>query len=76
MGISIVEKLVLNDEDYELFKDEVKDVALMLQGRSLAFIEEASKIGLEMLPYERGFFVPARMSGSLVLWVTSSGLST
>ena len=49
LGISIVEKLVLNDENYELFKDEVKDVALMLQDRSLAFIEEASKIGLEML---------------------------
>ena len=57
LGISIVEKLVLNDEYYELFKDEVKDVALMLQERSLAFIEEASKIGLEVLPYERGFFV-------------------
>ena len=57
LGISIVEKLVLNDEYYELFKEEVKEVALMLQERSLAFIEEARRIGLEVLPYERGFFV-------------------
>ena len=57
LGISIVEKLVLNDEYYELFKDEVKEVALMLQERSFAFIEEAKKVGLEVLPYERGFFV-------------------
>ena len=57
LGISIVEKLVLNDEYYELFKEEVKNVALMLQERSFAFIEEASRVGLEVLPYERGFFV-------------------
>ena len=57
LGISIVEKLVLNDEYYELFKEEVKKVALMLQERSLAFINEANRIGLEVLPYERGFFV-------------------
>ena len=57
LGISIVEKLVLNDAYYEMFKKEVKDVALMLQERSLAFIDEANRVGLELLPYERGFFV-------------------
>ena len=57
LGISIVEKLVLNEEYFELFKNEVKDVAMMLQERSDAFIVEAKKVGLEVLPYERGFFV-------------------
>ena len=40
-----------------MFKNEVKDVAIMLQRRSSVFINEANKVGLEMLPYERGFFV-------------------
>lgn len=57
LGISIVEKLLTTSTYYEMFKEEVKDVALMLQQRSDAFITEANKIGLEMLPYERGFFV-------------------
>ena len=57
MGISIVEKLVLNEESFELFSKEVKDVARMLQERSIAFINEANRVGLEVLPYERGFFV-------------------
>ena len=57
LGISIIEKLILNDEYFALFKEEVKDVALMLQERSVAFINEAKNVGLELLPYERGFFV-------------------
>ena len=57
LGISLIKTLVSNDEYYEMFKSEVKEVALMLQKRSEAFITEAKKIGLEMLPYERGFFV-------------------
>lgn len=57
LGISIVKTLLTNDNYYEMFKKEVKEVALMLQKRSEAFITEANKIGLEILPYERGFFV-------------------
>lgn len=57
MGISIIERLVSNPTYYEMFKKEVRDVALMLQNRSDAFIKEAKKVGLELLPYERGFFV-------------------
>ena len=57
LGISLIKTLVSNDEYYETFKSEVKEVAQMLQNRSKAFITEAKKIGLEMLPYERGFFV-------------------
>ena len=57
MGISIIEKLISNEKYYNMFQNEVKEVALMLQKRSLAFIDEAQRVGLELLPYERGFFV-------------------
>ena len=57
LGISLITKLVSEDKYYQMFKEEVKDVALMLQRRSDAFIKEAQKVGLEILPYERGFFV-------------------
>ena len=57
LGISIVEKLLSTPTYYEMFKKEVKEVALMLQKRSDAFITEANRVGLEILPYERGFFV-------------------
>ena len=57
LGISIITKLVNNEKYYEMFKEEVKNVALMLQKRSDAFIKEAKKVGLDYLPYERGFFI-------------------
>ena len=57
LGISLVSKLLTTPSYYEMFKNEVREVALMLQERSDAFIKEANKVGLEMLPYERGFFV-------------------
>ena len=57
LGISVITKLVLDPYYYEMFKNEVKDVAIMLQRRSSVFINEANKVGLELLPYERGFFV-------------------
>lgn len=57
LGISIISKLVLTPTYYEEFKEEVKEVCLTLQMRSLTFLEEAKRVGLEMLPYERGFFV-------------------
>ena len=57
LGISLIEKLLTTPSYYEMFKNEVKEVALMLQERSDAFIKEANKVGLAMLPYERGFFV-------------------
>lgn len=57
LGLSVISKLVLNEKYFTMFADEVKEVALMLQKRSLAFINEAKHVGLELLPYERGFFV-------------------
>ena len=57
LGISIIEKLVLNEDYYQGFKDEVKKVCLMLERRSKAFIESAKECGLECYPYEKGFFL-------------------
>ena len=57
LGLSIISKLVLNEKYYNMFANEVKEVAVMLQKRSSAFIEEAKRVGLELLPYDRGFFV-------------------
>ncbi len=57
LGISVISKLVLNPYYYEMFVEEVKNVAVMLQKRSEVFINEARRIGLELLPYEKGFFV-------------------
>ena len=57
LGISVISKLILDPYYYEMFRNEVKDVAVMLQKRSSVFINEANKVGLQLLPYERGFFV-------------------
>lgn len=71
LGISIVSKLVTDPYYYDMFVKEVKDVTMMLQRRSVVFINEAKRVGLELLPYERGFFVcvpsndPARLMNKL-----------
>ena len=57
LGISIITKLVLEEKYEQMFIDEVKEVSLELEKRSFAFIEEANKIGLPMLPFVKGFFV-------------------
>ena len=57
LGISIIEKLVLNDEYRALYEEEVKFVCAMLGKRSLAFLDASQKVGLKTLPYERGFFI-------------------
>ena len=57
LGISIISKLVLNEEYNKMFTEEIKEVSLELTKRSEAFINEANSVGLEMLPFERGFFV-------------------
>ena len=56
-GMNIISKLVLNNEYKAQYEEEVKYVVSMLEERSLIFIEEAKKVGLETLPYERGFFI-------------------
>ena len=57
LGMSIIEKLVLEDDLYQNFKDEVKNVCLMLERRSKAFIQSAKEVDLEYYPYEKGFFI-------------------
>ena len=57
LGMKIIERLVLNDEYRSSYEEEVKVVCSMLEKRSLAFLESAKEVGLETLPYERGFFI-------------------
>ena len=57
LGMSIIEKLVLNDEYRSSYEEEVKYVCAMLENRSLAFLKSAKEVGLKTLPYEKGFFI-------------------
>jgi aromatic-amino-acid transaminase len=57
LGASIIEELVLNEQYRLSYEEEIKYVCSMLEARSLAFLEEAKKVGLATLPYERGFFI-------------------
>ncbi|MBP5574447.1 MAG: aminotransferase class I/II-fold pyridoxal phosphate-dependent enzyme [Bacilli bacterium] len=57
LGISIIQKLVLHEEYRDSYEEEVKYVCAMLEKRSIAFLESAKKVGLQTLPYERGFFI-------------------
>lgn len=56
-GMNIISKLVLNKEYKDQYEEEIKYVVSMLEERSLIFVEEAKKVGLTTLPYERGFFI-------------------
>ena len=56
-GMKIISKLVLDKEYSHQYEEEVKYVVSMLEERSLIFMEEAKKVGLTTLPYERGFFI-------------------
>lgn len=69
LGASIISKLVLTADYHKEFSDEVKEVSLMLQRRSIVFLEEAKRIGLKTLPYERGFFVCVPSSDPVELMV-------
>lgn len=57
LGMSIIEKLVLNEEYISSYEEEIKTVCAMLEERSVAFLEAAKEVGLETLPYEKGFFI-------------------
>ena len=57
LGMSIIQKLVLQDEYRLSYEEEIKYVCSMLEKRSIAFLDEAKKVGLKTLPYERGFFI-------------------
>ena len=57
LGMSLIEKMVLDDSYREAYEKEVRYVCSMLEQRSLAFLKFAKEVGLETLPYERGFFI-------------------
>ena len=57
LGMSIIEKLVLNEEYISSYEEEIKTVCVMLEERSIAFLKAAKEVGLETLPYEKGFFI-------------------
>lgn len=57
LGMSIIEKLVLNEEYRSSYEEELKSVCSMLEKRSVAFLKSAQEVGLNYLPYERGFFI-------------------
>ena len=57
LGMSIIEKLVLIDENRISYEEELKSVCAMLEKRSEAFLKSAKEVGLKTLPYEKGFFI-------------------
>ena len=57
LGTGLIEELVLNDEYKELFKEEVKTMSQLMEERTNIFLEEAKRVNLDTLPYERGFFI-------------------
>ena len=57
LGISIIERLVLNEEYRDSYEEEVKKAASIMEERSLTFLKAAKEVGLKVLPYERGFFI-------------------
>ncbi len=57
LGMSIIERLVLNEEYISSYEEEIKTVCAMLEARSVAFLKAAKEVGLETLPYEKGFFI-------------------
>lgn len=57
LGISVIKKLILNEEYAASYQAEIKEVCAMLEKRSVAFLNAAKVVGLKTLPYERGFFI-------------------
>lgn len=57
LGMSIIEKLVLNDKYRLSYENEIKKVCKMLEDRCKVFLDQAKEVGLETLPYEKGFFI-------------------
>ena len=57
LGMSIISKVVLNDEYRKSFENELAKSRQMLAVRAKTFIEESNKVGLKTLPFECGFFI-------------------
>ena len=57
LGMSIISKVVLNDEYRKSFEEELEESRALLAKRAKTFIEESNKVGLKTLPFECGFFI-------------------
>ena len=68
MGEKMITELILNPDHNDAFHQEVASVSKMLEERSKAFLEGAKEEHLEILPYQKGFFlcVPTKDATRLV----------
>ncbi|MCQ2742594.1 MAG: aminotransferase class I/II-fold pyridoxal phosphate-dependent enzyme [Bacilli bacterium] len=57
LGISIIEKLMLEEKYVKSYQEEIREVCSMLEERSIAFLKAAKEAGLKTLPYQKGFFL-------------------
>lgn len=57
LGMNLIGTIFNNDSLIKSFKEELDSVRKMLIARTSAFIEEANKIGLDLVPFKCGFFV-------------------
>lgn len=56
-GTNLITKIIEDKALFKEFEDELKDIVNILDERKAAFMEEALRVGLPILPYEKGFFV-------------------
>ncbi|HAQ39641.1 MAG TPA: aspartate aminotransferase [Clostridiales bacterium] len=56
-AMSVMTNIAKDTAKKKAFEDEVNKYKVMLRKRADAFVEEAKKCGLEILPYRDGFFV-------------------
>ena len=56
-GTSLITRIIEDEELYKGFEEEVKEVVALLDARKEVFLEEAKRVGLRTLPYEKGFFI-------------------
>ncbi|CEI72213.1 pyridoxal phosphate-dependent aminotransferase [Romboutsia hominis] len=56
-AMAILSNIVNNSEKFKKYNEEKNTYKEMLKRRANAFVEEAEKVGLDILPYRDGFFV-------------------
>ena len=66
MGVSLVEKLMFNQDLNNEFKDELEGASKLLLDRSKLFLKEAKEVGLECFTYKSGFFITIPCDGEAV----------
>lgn len=66
IGISLISKLMNDNDNYNSFSKEIKDASELLLKRSQLFLKEVKEVGLEIYPYVSGFFVTIPCNGKEV----------